>query len=103
MLIKKGMKVRVISGAHKGQEGKVLFSFPKTQRVVVEGVNFIKKSTRPSQENPNGGIVEKEASIHVSNVLVLQGGNTSRLGYKLLEDGSKIRILKKTNEESEVQ
>ena len=96
------MKVRVISGAHKGQEGKVLFS-PKKQRVVVEGVNFIKKSTRPSQENPNGGIVEKEASLHVSNVLVVQGGDTSRLGYRVLDDGSKVRILKKTNEESEIQ
>ena len=103
MLIKKGMKVRVISGAHKGQEGKVLFSSPKKQRVVVEGVNFIKKSTRPSQENPNGGIVEKEASLHVSNVLVVQGGDTSRLGYRFLDDGSKVRILKKTNEESEIQ
>ena len=103
MLIKKGMKVRVISGAHKGQEGKVLFSSPKKQRVVVEGVNFIKKSTRPSQENPNGGIVEKEASLHVSNVLVVQSGETSRLGYKILDDGSKVRILKKTNEESEIQ
>jgi len=103
MLIKKGMQVRVISGAHKGQEGKVLFASPKNQRVVVEGVNFIKKSIRPSQENPSGGIVEKEASLHVSNVLVLQGGNISRLGYKILEDGSKVRILKKTNEESEIQ
>jgi len=103
MLIKKGMKVRVISGAHKGQEGKVLFSFPKKQRVVVEGINFIKKSTRPSQDNPNGGIVEKEASLHVSNVLVVQGGDTSRLGYRVLGDGSKVRILKKTNEESEIQ
>ena len=103
MLIKKGMKVRVISGAHKGQEGKVLFSSPKNQRIVVEGVNFIKKSTRPSQENPNGGIVEKEASLHVSNVLVVQSGNTSRLGYRVLDEGSKVRILKKTNEESEIQ
>ena len=103
MLIKKGMKVRVISGAHKGQEGKVLFSSPKRQRVVVEGVNFIKKSTRPSQENPNGGIVEKEASLHVSNVLVVQGGDISRLGFRVLDDGTKVRILKKTNEESEVQ
>ena len=103
MLIKKGMQVRVISGAHKGQEGKILFSFPKKQRIVVEGINFIKKSTRPSQDNPNGGIVEKEASIHVSNVMVVQNGNTSRLGYKLLDDGSKVRVLKKTNEESEVQ
>mgnify|MGYP001373582853 CR=1 FL=1 len=103
MLIKKGMQVRVISGAHKGQEGKVLFSSPKSQRVIVEGVNFIKKSTRPSQQNPNGGIVEKEASLHVSNVMVLQGGNISRIGYKLLDDGSKVRIFKKTNEETEIQ
>ena len=103
MLIKKGMVVRVISGAHKGKEGKVLFSSPKKQRIIVEGVNFIKKSTRPSQENPNGGIVEKEASLHVSNVMVLQGGNVSRLGYKLMDDGSKVRVLKKTNEESEIQ
>lgn len=103
MLIKKGMQVRVISGAHKGSEGKVLFTSPKKQRIVVEGVNFIKKSTKPSQENPKGGIVEKEAALHVSNVMVLQGGIASRLRYKLLDDGSKVRILKKTNEESEVQ
>ena len=103
MLIKKGMQVRVISGAHKGSEGKVLFVFPRTQRIVVEGVNFIKKSTKPSQENQNGGIVEKEAPIHISNVMILQSGNVSRLGYKILEDGSKIRFLKKTNEESEIQ
>ena len=80
-----------------------LFSSPKKQRVVVEGVNFIKKSTRPSQENPNGGIVEKEAPIHVSNIMVLQNGITSRIGYKVLDNGSKVRFLKKTNEESEVQ
>ena len=103
MLIKKGMRVRVISGAHKGEEGKVLFSSPKKNRIVVEGVNFIKKSTRPSQENPNGGIIEKEDSLHVSNVMVLQNGSASRIGYKLLDDGSKVRILKKTNEESEIQ
>ena len=103
MLIKKGMQVRVISGAHKGSEGKVLFVSPKKQRIVVEGVNFIKKSTRPSQENQSGGIVEKEAALHVSNVMILQSGKVSRLGYKILEDGSKIRVLKKTNEESEIQ
>ena len=77
MLIKKGMRVRVISGAHKGQEGKVLFCSPKKQRVVVEGVNFIKKSTRPSQENPNGGIVEKELSINDPDLL--NPGNWSNL------------------------
>ena len=80
-----------------------MFSSPKKQRVIVEGVNFIKKSTRPSQQNPNGGIVEKEAFLHVSNVMVLQDGNISRIGYKLRDDGSKVRILKKTNEEAEIQ
>ena len=80
-----------------------LFVSPKKQRVVVEGVNFIKKSTRPSQENQSGGIVEKEAALHISNVMILQSGNVSRLGYKILEDGSKVRVLKKTNEESEIQ
>ena len=103
MLIKKGMTVKVISGAHRGMEGKVLFVSPKKERVVIEGINFIKKATRPTQENPNGGIVEKEASIHISNVMVLQNGKVSRIGYKTLDDGSKVRILKKTNEETEVQ
>ena len=103
MIIKKGMMIKVMSGAHKGSEGKVLFVSPKKQRVIVEGINFIKKSTKPSQENPNGGIVEKEASIHVSNVMVVQNGQTSRIGYKILEDGSKVRIFKKTNEETQIQ
>ena len=103
MLIKKGMIVRVISGAHRGAEGKVLFVSPKSKRIIVEGVNFIKKSTRPTQENPNGGIVEKEASLHISNVMVSQNGKISRIGYKILDDGSKVRVFKKTNEETEVQ
>ena len=92
------MKVRVISGAHKGQEGKVLFSSPKKQRVVVEGVNFIKKSTRPSQENPNGGIVEKESPIHISNIShVTKEGDATRIGYKI-EEGKKVRVATKTKE-----
>ena len=103
MLIKKGMTVRVVSGAHTGMEGKILFVSPKKQRVIIEGVNFIKKSTRPSQENPNGGIVEKEASLHISNVMILQAGEVSRVGYKILDNGPKVRIFKKTNEETEVQ
>ena len=103
MFLKKGMNVRVVSGAHNGMEGKVLFVSPKKQRIIIEGVNFIKKSTRPSQDNPNGGIVEKEASLHISNVMILQGGQVSRIGYKILDDGSKVRIFKKTNEETEVQ
>ena len=103
MLVKKGMTVRVTSGAHKGLEGKVLFVSPKRERVIIEGVNFVKKSTRPTQNNQKGGIVEKEASLHVSNVMILQGGEISRVGYKILDDGSKVRIFKKTNEETEIQ
>ena len=103
MFLKKGMNVRVISGAHKGMEGKILLVSPKKQRIIIEGVNFIKKSMRPSQDNPNGGIVEKEASLHISNVMILQGGQVSRVGYKVLDDGSKVRIFKKSNEETEVQ
>ena len=103
MLIKKGMFVRVISGAHRGMEGKVLFVSPKEKRVIVEGVNFIKKSTRPTQDNQKGGIVEKEASLHISNVMVSQNNEVSRIGYKILDDGSKVRIFKKTNEETEIQ
>ena len=103
MVIKKDMIVKVISGANKGQEGKVLFVNPKKNRLIVEGVNFIKKSTRPTQDNQKGGIIEKEASIHISNVMVLQNKIVSRIGYKILDDGSKVRIFKKTNEETEVQ
>ena len=103
MFLKKGMTVRVVSGAHKGMEGKVVFVSHKKQRIIIEGLNFIKKSMRPSQDNPNGGIVEKEASLHISNVMILQGGQVSRVGYKILDDGSKVRIFKKTNEETEVQ
>ena len=103
MIIKKDMIVKVISGANKGQEGKVLFVNPKKNRLIVEGVNFIKKSTRPTQDNQKGGIIEKEASIDISNVKVLQNNKVSRIGYKILEDGSKVRIFKKTNEETEIQ
>ena len=103
MIIKKDMIVKVISGANKGEEGKVLFVNPKKNRLIVEGVNFIKKSTRPTQDNQKGGIIEKEASIDISNVMVLQNNKVSRIGYKILDDGSKVRIFKKTNEETEIQ
>ena len=102
MHVKKGMTVIIISGNHKGMEGKVLHVFPGKDRVIIEGINFIKKATRPTQENPSGGLVEKEASIHISNVMVIQGGQATRIGYKKLEDGSKVRVSIKTNEEIEI-
>tara|TARA_B110000444_G_scaffold7865_1_gene7017 strand:+ start:970 stop:1260 length:291 start_codon:yes stop_codon:yes gene_type:complete len=93
------MKVKVISGNHKGSEGKILEVFPQKQRLIVEGVNFRKRATRPTQENPSGGFVDREATLHISNVMVLHAGQASRVGYRILDDGSKIRISKKTNEE----
>ena len=99
MNIRSGMVVRVLSGNHKGLEGKVLNVFPKKNRVIIEGVNLIKKTTRPTQANPNGGIIEKEASIHISNVMLVYNGEATKTGHKILKDGSKIRVSKKTKEE----
>jgi len=102
MKIKKNMLVKVISGNNKGKEGKVLFVYSKKSKVIIEGVNFIKKTVRPTQENTAGGFVEREAPIHISNVVALNNGIAGKVGWKLLEDGSKIRISKKNNEEIKV-
>ena len=102
MHVKKGMIVRVNSGNHKGEEGKILHVFPRLNQVIIEGVNFIRRATRPTQENPSGGFVEKEAGIHISNVTVVHGGQATRIGYKFLDDGTKVRISKKTGEEIEL-
>ena len=101
MHVKQGMLVKVISGNHKGQEGKILNVFPGQSRVIIEGVNFRKRASRPTQENPSGGFIEREAPIHISNVMIINNGKPTRIGYKVLEDGSKIRVSKKTNEEIE--
>ncbi|HDN59261.1 MAG: 50S ribosomal protein L24 [Candidatus Neomarinimicrobiota bacterium] len=96
--IKKGDTVIVISGDDKGKVGKVLKVFPKKQRVIVEGVNFIKRHTRPSQKNPQGGIIEKEAPIHISNVMLWFNNERTKVGFKVLKDGKKVRYSKKTGE-----
>lgn len=97
--IKSGDKVRVIAGDHKGEEGKIVKVFIDKNKAIVEGVNMIKKHQKPSASNPQGGIVEKEAPIHVSNLsLIDKKGNTTRVGYRF-EDGKKIRFAKTTNEE----
>ena len=102
MRIRKGMKVRVIKGNHKGSEGKILFVFPKDNKAIIEGVNFIKRAVRPTQNNPSGGYTEKEAPIHLSNLMLVQKGQITRIGFKVLDDGSKVRIGKKTGEEVEL-
>lgn len=100
MRIKKGDNVVVISGKYKGVKGKVLKSFPTQNKVIVERVNFIKKHTRPTQQNPQGGIVEKEAPIHVSNVKLFNAkiNDVSRAVFKKAGD-SRIRVCKKTGDE----
>lgn len=96
MTVRKGDKVRVIAGKDKGKEGKVLRAYPEKQRVVVENVHMIKKATRPSQRNPQGGIVEMEGTIHVSNVMLVcpNCGQPTRVGRRR-EDGVRIRVCKK--------
>ncbi len=95
MKIRKGDTVKVIAGSYKdkGKIGKVLKVFPDKDRIIVEGINIIKRHTKPSQKNPQGGIVEKEAPIHVSNVMYYSTkfNVTSRIGFKYLEDGTKVR------------
>jgi large subunit ribosomal protein L24 len=99
MHVKKGDKVQVISGKDKGKQGVVLAAYPKKNRVLVEGVNIVKKHAKPSQLNPQGGIISKEAPIHVSNVMPLdpKTGTPTRVGYKIV-DGKKVRYAKKSGE-----
>ncbi len=99
MHVKKGDKVMVISGKDKGKTGVILSSFPKKDRVLVEGVNIIKKHSKPSQMNPQGGIINQEAPIHVSNVMPIdpKTGEPTRVGIKEV-DGKKVRYAKKSGE-----
>lgn len=99
MHVKKGDKVMVITGKDKGKTGVILAAFPKKDRVLVEGVNIIKKHMKPNQDNPQGGIISQEAAIHVSNVMIIdpKSGEPTRVGYKI-EDGKKVRVAKKSGE-----
>ena len=92
--IKKEDTVKVISGSYKGQTGRVLKILTKNNRALVEGINKAKKHMRPTQENPQGGIVEKELSIHLSNLALVYKGKSIKVGYKLTDDGKKNRINK---------
>jgi large subunit ribosomal protein L24 len=96
MKLKKGDTVVVVSGDHKGKQGKIVEVNTVANRAVVEGVNMVKKHTRPSTKNPQGGITEEAAPIHISNLMYFDGGKASRLGT-VIEDGKKLRLVKKTN------
>ena len=97
MKIKKGDTVKVIAGKDLGAEGKVLSVDAKNGKVLVEGVNIVKKHTKPSMANQNGGIVETEAAIDASNVMYVHKGKTTRVGFKIDGD-KKVRIAKSTGE-----
>ena len=97
MFVKTGDKVKVIAGKDKGKEGVVVKTISSQDRVVVEGVNMVKKHQKPNNQYPQGGIVELEAPIHVSNVQLLDPSTNepTKIGYKV-EDGKKVRFAKKS-------
>ncbi|MDC9723604.1 MAG: 50S ribosomal protein L24 [Urechidicola sp.] len=94
--IKTGDTVRVLAGDHKNEEGKVVEVLIAKNRAIVEGVNMVSKHAKPSAENPQGGIIKKEASIHISNLGLIENGSTVRVGYKM-EGDKKVRVSKKTD------
>jgi large subunit ribosomal protein L24 len=98
--VKKDDMVMIIAGKEKGKSGKVARIFPGKGRLIVEGLNVVKRHTRPSRNNQEGGIVEKEAPLNASNVQFLCGAcsKPTRTGIRVLEDGSKVRYCKKCNE-----
>ncbi len=97
--IKSGDTVRVIAGDHKGSEGKVVRIIREANKAIVEEVNMVSKHEKPSASNPQGGIVEKEAPIHISNLALIdpKTGDATRVGYEV-RDGKKVRVAKKSNE-----
>ena len=98
MKIKKGDTVQIMSGNEAGKSGRIIKVFRTKNKIVVEGLNMVKKHARPTQENPQGGIMQKEAAIHISNVMFIADGKPTRIGYKTLEDGRKVRYAKTTGE-----
>ena len=99
--IKKGDAVVVISGEYKGQKGKVLEVLREKERAIVEGVNMVKKHTKPNATHPQGGIIEQEAAIHISNLLIAdpKDGKPSKVGRKLNDKNKLVRFAKKSGEE----
>ena len=98
--IKKGDTVKVIAGDAKGQQGKVLEIIVDKYRALVEGVNLVSKHTKANAKNPNGGLVKKEGSIHISNLMIFDSmGKASSIGRRLGEKGKLVRYSKKSGEE----
>jgi len=97
--IKKGDTVYINTGVDKGKTGRVLEVLVKEQRAIVEGVNMVSKSTKPNAKSPQGGIIKKEAAIHISNLNPIEGGKPVRVGRKLNAEGKLVRVSKKSGGE----
>ena len=100
MRIRKNDGVLIIAGKDRGKRGKVRFAYPKDGRLLVEGINFIKRHTRASGQVRQAGIIEREAPVHVSNVMLLcsKCNHPTHVGFRFLEDGRKVRICRSCNE-----
>ena len=98
MNIRKNDIVKVMCGNFSGKTGRVIKVINKENKIIVEGVNLVKRHTKPTQDNPQGGIMEKEAPINRSNVALMHKNKVSRIGYKFLDNGKKVRFLKNTKE-----
>ncbi len=101
--LRKGDVVQVMTGEYKGKSGKILKVLKENERLIVEGINMVKRHTKPNQKNQNGGIIEKEAAIHKSNVMLLcpKSGKPTRVGVQRLENGKRVRFSKKAKESIE--
>jgi large subunit ribosomal protein L24 len=99
MKIRKGDKVRVLSGKDRGKEGEVIRAFPKDGKVIVEGVNVAKRHQKPTRSMQQGGIIDKALPIDVSNVALIDGGKATRVGYRTNDDGSKTRVSRRSGGE----
>jgi large subunit ribosomal protein L24 len=99
--IKKGDMVKILSGVHRGEEGKILEIDRRKSRAIVEGKNLVSKHTKPNATHPEGGIVKEEAGIHISNLMLIdpKSGQASRIGRKQNEDGKLVRYYKKSGQE----
>ena len=100
MKIKRDDTVLIISGNDKGKRGRVLRVYPEQDRIIVEGVRMMKKHTKPTQPDPQGGIIEREASLHVSNVMLVDPKNDepTRVGRQRLDEGRRVRVAKRSGE-----
>ena len=99
MKLRKGDTVEVITGKDKGTQGEIEHVYPKTGKIVVNGVNTVSKHSKPSRANEQGGIIDKDMPLNASNVMLVHKGKTVRVGYKVNDDGTKVRIARPSGEE----